>query len=125
MKQVVVGEHGRILRWDRQTKPPDPDNLRAFLEAELYRRLYRFDCKHSPQGQQVFGWHADYAQAQQWVGVIQIPGLQLEILPKIDTQFEPANCHSGNADANEGCRNDISNFPFAHPVIMESQQPRC
>lgn len=31
----------------------------------------------------IFEWHRNYAVAQQWVGVVQVPGLSVEILPKV------------------------------------------
>ena len=62
----------------------DPTDGRTYLEAPLYERLRRFDERHSGEGQEVFRWFANSFQAQQWVGVIQLPGLQLEIIPKMD-----------------------------------------
>jgi 5-methylcytosine-specific restriction enzyme subunit McrC len=86
VKRIVVGEYGRIIPRNRKGETPDGSEQQVFLEAGLYNRLYKMDQKQQKNGKQVFVWYADHAQAQQWVGVIQIPGLQVEILPKIDVR---------------------------------------
>lgn len=86
MKRFVISEHGRI--WKRPDKgltrdiPPD----RVYLDSRRYGLLQRFDRLHARSGQNIFTWYADHAKAMQWVGVIQLGRMQIEILPKIDDQ---------------------------------------
>jgi 5-methylcytosine-specific restriction enzyme subunit McrC len=56
----------------------------VYLEDYLYDRLRLFDRKRREDKGKVFEWGDGFARTTQWVGVIQIPGLQIEILPKID-----------------------------------------
>lgn len=59
---------------------------RSSLPAKVLRRLQRFDQRQASEtGKAIFDWsRADYIAAQNYVGVIEVPGLQIEILPKID-----------------------------------------
>jgi len=56
----------------------------AFLSEPLYRKLEKNEARLNASGEPVFICYKDYLKAQQWVGVIQIPGLLIEILPKVD-----------------------------------------
>ena len=58
---------------------------RAKLGAKLLRRLHAFDARHARKTDEwVFDWqYRDYIKAKNWVGVVDIPGLTLEILPKV------------------------------------------
>ena len=85
MKRILLREHGRLVRWRASTPPPPSTLARVYLDAARYDRLARFE---SAQPEAALRWHSDHARAQQWVGVIQIPGLQLEILPKIDVTHD-------------------------------------
>jgi len=70
---VRIPEFGRI--------PITPGN-RKMLE-----RLKVFDCTHARQnnGLQIFDWNnINYVSAINYVGVVHVPGLTIEILPKID-----------------------------------------
>lgn len=84
MKKIVITEYGRIVRWSRKTSPPEATERIAYLEEGLYRRLERCEQRLLRDGKPVFAWYRDYVQAQQWVGIIQVSGLQVEILPKVD-----------------------------------------
>ena len=77
MKSFVVQEHTKIVRRDGESTPP-------YLEQRLYNRLKRFDQRGRAEKDRVFSWSDRSARTTQWVGVIQVPGLQVEILPKID-----------------------------------------
>ena len=81
MKPFVIQEHTQIVRWDREGTPPS--NIK-WLEQRLYDRLKRFDQRGRAEKDRVFSWGDRSARTTQWVGVIQVPGLQVEILPKID-----------------------------------------
>jgi len=69
---LTISEFGRIPR--------------STLGSKLTGRLQRFDEQHaSRKGDWVFDWsRKDYIRARGQVGVIALPGLQIEILPKID-----------------------------------------
>lgn len=81
MRRIVIGEHAPLRRAHPGGEVPDGAPV---LQARHYDRLRRFDQKGRTEGQQVFDWRDGYARARQWVGVVQVPGLQVEILPKVD-----------------------------------------
>ncbi len=73
MKKISITEFGRIKRSE--------------INQKALKRLQKFDERHANSSHQfIFDWsHVTYLRAQNYVGVIQIPGLLIEILPKIDT----------------------------------------
>ena len=83
MKSFVIQEHTQIVRWDREGTPQSDPDIK-WLEQRLYDRLKRFDQRGRAKKDRVFSWGDRSARTTQWVGVIQVPGLQVEILPKID-----------------------------------------
>ena len=83
MKRIVVQEHTKIVRWDGEGKPSFSPDIK-WLEQRLYNRLKRFDQRGRAEKDQVFSWSDGSTRTTQWVGVIQVPGLQVEVLPKID-----------------------------------------
>ena len=82
MKRIVIGEHSRLLRGE--VPPGSSQDSVAGVGERLYDRLRRFDKRGRPESEQVFDWRDGFARTKQWVGVVQIPGLQVEILPKVD-----------------------------------------
>ena len=86
MKHITIPEYGQIVRWNHRSPTPEATERIAYLEGNLYRRLERCEQQLTRDGQPVFTWYKDYIQAQQWVGVVQVPGLQIEILPKVDNR---------------------------------------
>lgn len=74
MKQLSVTEFERIPR--------------KRLGSDLCTRLQQFDERFArSSGTTVFDWsRIAHVRARNWVGVIQIPGLQIEILPKTDAE---------------------------------------
>lgn len=86
MKRIVIPEYGQIVRWSHKNRPPGDTERIAYLEEPAYRRLEKCEHQLIRDGQPVFMFYKDYIQAQQWVGIVQIPGLQVEILPKVDTK---------------------------------------
>ena len=85
MKKITIPEHGQIIRWGGRTSPPESSERVAYLEERLFRRLEKSEKLLERNGQPVFTWYSDYLKANQWVGVVQVPGLQVEILPKVDS----------------------------------------
>lgn len=83
MRRVVIREHERLAPWDSEGAPPARPG-KQFLERRFYDRLKRFDQQQRGESERVFAWGDDVAKAQQWIGVVQVPGLEVEILPKID-----------------------------------------
>ena len=84
MRRVTLRERGRLhrVRPGRVALQVDtPDG--AWLEARLFDRLRVYD--ESREDGASFEWRTEVARAGQWVGVVQVPGLVLELLPKIDT----------------------------------------
>lgn len=59
---------------------------RSAVDKSVLRGLQRFDERQSTSsGNTVFDWSLlDVVKAKSFVGVIQIPGLQIEILPKVE-----------------------------------------
>lgn len=82
MKRLVVTEHTRIERYKLGETPKREGGV--YLESYLYDRLKLFDRKQREEKDKVFEWNDGFLRTTQWVGVVQIPGLQIEILPKID-----------------------------------------
>ncbi len=82
MIRLSVPEHTRIVRRDDRTARTVAGE--ASLPARLYDRLRRFERLSRADSERVLDWGDGFARTTQWVGVIQIPGLQLEVFPKID-----------------------------------------
>lgn len=82
MKRVTLRERGRIFRQPAGYAPPADSPDACWVEARVYERLLAFDRTRGDG--EVFDWRVDHARLKQWVGVIQVPGLTVEILPKID-----------------------------------------
>lgn len=77
MRRLVLREHGRFRRGESRGGG-------EAIEPVLYDRLRDADCRRREEEDRVFAWKDGHAQARQWVGVMQVPGLQVEILPKTD-----------------------------------------
>ena len=81
MKRITLFEHSLIARGGQ------PNIVGAIsIESRLYDRLRRFDDRRGGGADRVFDWRDGMARAQQWVGVIEVRGLQIEILPKLDAK---------------------------------------
>ena len=83
MRQLVVREHTTIIRMAGGAVVP-ASGVQAHLERSLFDRLKRFDHVERAAVDRIFAWGDGVAKTQQWVGVVQMPGLQVEILPKVD-----------------------------------------
>ena len=83
MRRLVVREHTKVFPWDEEGKPPSSSHS-SYIERRFYKRLKRFDQYGRKEADRVFSWGDDSVRTTQWVGVIQVPGLQVEVLPKVD-----------------------------------------
>lgn len=101
MLRVTVLERGRIVRGDSDSPSESVGGTPQYrvLPSQLYDRLERSEVSHEERDGKgrVIDWHRRYGIVGQWVGVIQIPGLQLEILPKTDDSLPEAG--DGYVDA--------------------------
>lgn len=86
MRPLVVREHTKVFPWDEEGKPPSSSHSSyiEYIERRFYKRLKRFDQHGRKEADRVFSWGDDSFRTTQWVGVIQVPGLQVEVLPKVD-----------------------------------------
>lgn len=91
MRQVTLRERGRLhrLRPGRDAPGPPDQPDAAWLDARHFDRLRDYDRSRADRA--VFDWGVDDARAGQWVGVVQMPGLVLELLPKIDAPPDHAD----------------------------------
>lgn len=99
MKRIVLSEYGRLHCWRGAGAAPQDTPREAWLEDRLFDRLYRLEQRLSREHGQIFKWKRHEAQPTSWVGVIQMQGLQLEIVPKIDA------VGPGEEDVEEARRN--------------------
>ncbi len=117
MKRIVIREHERIVRSD-QDGVDSGDN--QHLNSRLYDQLKRFDQRGREAKDQVFAWGDRRAWAQQWVGVIQVPGLQIEILPKVDTTESKERSQRGD-EADEARHNLLYMLAVAGDVPVRDR----
>jgi 5-methylcytosine-specific restriction enzyme subunit McrC len=85
MIHAQVCERGVLLRGQQETTL-----ARCGLPAELYDRLQAFESRRLLSGEApVFTWNWQKAVVGPYVGIIRIPGLQLELLPKLEQVGDP------------------------------------
>ena len=90
MKYLSLIEHERVwLATDGQSTGLGAEG-RQYIEERHYGRLQRFDERQSKneEGRQIFSFHSKWIKARNWVGVVQIRGLCVEVLPKIAPRRE-------------------------------------
>lgn len=86
MKPVVICEYERIYYSD-SILTPELRNGAWHVSRRLVERLRAFDEAYAikNRGRTIFDWSVRaYVKATSYVGVIQVPGLTVEILPKTD-----------------------------------------
>jgi 5-methylcytosine-specific restriction endonuclease McrBC regulatory subunit McrC len=84
VRRVAVHEYTRLYRGSADVMTGTHRGGRLYLSDVHFRRLRNYDeARAKSEHYQIFDWRRRYAIAQQWVGVIQVPGLSVEILPKI------------------------------------------
>ncbi|MFM7199235.1 MAG: McrC family protein [Myxococcota bacterium] len=83
MKPVVLVEHGQLWCEGRRNADSEDDLRNRTVTRAAFDALYRYDTSR-PESERIFEWHPQHARATQWVGVIQLPQLLIEILPKLD-----------------------------------------
>ncbi len=84
MLRVTVLERGRVLRSDSDDEGVELGTVsRRVLPQRLYDRLVRSEAAREDRGEEaVLRMRRNHCLVGPWVGVMQVPGLQLEILPK-------------------------------------------
>jgi 5-methylcytosine-specific restriction enzyme subunit McrC len=82
VKRITLRERGRLFRLRPDAEPPEGGLDAQWLDARLFDRLREYDFRRRDGA--VFAWRHEDASAGQWVGVIQLPGLVVELLPKIE-----------------------------------------
>lgn len=70
--------------------------------ARAFHALHRFDAERAGRnGRTVLDWsHPHYAKASSWVGVLSVPGLTVEILPKLDRDATESPTELAHAQRN-------------------------
>lgn len=101
---MTVLERGRLVRADSDANGVELGTpSRRVLPQRLYDRLLRSEAAREDRGEKaIFRWRRTHCLVGPWVGVMQIPGLQLEILPKTD--------ESATQDSDQEVRNIRSNL---------------
>ncbi|MEQ8272747.1 MAG: McrC family protein [Deltaproteobacteria bacterium] len=81
MRHLVINEHRRV-------------SIGPEVSREQADQLRRFDDAHAARfGGHVFDWSgAQHFSARSYVGVVEVPGLSVEILPKIDRPPSQSGC---------------------------------
>lgn len=83
MLTICLSEHESLYRWDGSGSVPDNLPYKA-IPARLFEKLYQADKYLQKSHKDIFEWRRDSVKAKQWVGVIQVDHLRIEILPKVD-----------------------------------------
>lgn len=91
---VTLTEHSLLHCVDDDLIQPKAGRI----GATLYQRLKRLDLAQRDSTQRVFSWGDGWAKATRWVGVLQVPGLTVEILPKADRGLVPGGWAEGQED---------------------------
>jgi 5-methylcytosine-specific restriction enzyme subunit McrC len=87
VRRISVIEHER-LRLGRVTAKGTDGSILSKVDFD---RLRDFDEKTArSRGATIFAWTAKEAKARQWVGVVEVKGLSIEILPKIAGHIDDA-----------------------------------
>jgi 5-methylcytosine-specific restriction enzyme subunit McrC len=104
MLRVTILERGRLVRAGSDADSAEPGTpSRRVLPQRLYDRLMRSEAAREDRGEAtVLRWRRNHCLVGPWVGVMQIPGLQLEILPKTDD--------NETRDSNQEVRDTRSNL---------------
>ena len=118
MKHLVVSEHTRI---ERRAATVSAGADGAHLDSQQYDRLRAFDRANRETRDRVFDWSDGYARTTQWVGVVQVPGVQVEILPKIDTLAGASAAADDPSAQYEARRNLLYMLSVSGDVPMRSR----
>jgi 5-methylcytosine-specific restriction enzyme subunit McrC len=84
MPHLKLFEHQKIKKGAEDCSVEYRDDT-AIVRPLYFRRLTRFDERYSAKtGKKLFKWEQDQLRTKQWVGVFNVEGLSVEILPKIE-----------------------------------------
>lgn len=108
MRKVLL-EYGRLPRSE--------------LPERLLLRLQWFDERNAQRtGACIFDWnHVRYIRALSFVGVVQVPGLTIEILPKVDTSVVDGNQPVTEATRSLAQQNLLYMLSVAHRVPLHDR----
>lgn len=85
MRTVTILERGELICGGDVLGNAPAKLSRVGLEEHLYDRLQRWEERRVERGgKPIFAWGYRKCTVGAWVGVLQIPGLRLELLPKLD-----------------------------------------
>jgi len=90
MKHLSIVEHERVRIAEEGEETGLGEDGIAYIERRHFERLRKFDEKQSKneEGKQIFTFHSKWVKARNWVGVVQVHGLCVEVLPKIAPKNE-------------------------------------
>lgn len=86
MIDIQLREYGLLRRWTETIEPPRSRLQEAWLPAPLYDRLEAWDGRRKAAA--LFDWRSGFCRTTNWVGVVDLPGVRLELLPKIAQEAE-------------------------------------
>ncbi|MFU8802654.1 MAG: McrC family protein [Bradymonadaceae bacterium] len=86
---LAIREYEKVYLGAKPTKTGSREAGRLMISPKHYKWLERFDENHADgEGRQIFDWRRRWFRPKNWVGVVQVGDLTVEILPKIDTREE-------------------------------------
>lgn len=97
MTRVSVREYERLYRGRRGEQSGDRRGERRVISKRHFQRLRRFDERQAgDEGELIFEWRRAKLWPKQWVGVVQVGDLTVEILPKIDPREPDRGASDGD-----------------------------
>lgn len=87
---LAVREYERLYRGRTGEQTGGTRGERRIISEKHFRRLRSFDERQAgDEGELLFEWRRRKLWPKQWVGVVQVGGLTVEILPKIASRTSP------------------------------------
>ncbi|QED29968.1 hypothetical protein FRD01_22575 [Microvenator marinus] len=84
MNRLTAVEYERVYLGDEDTITGERDSSgKTLIHPKHFRTLQEFDEGHAEESKQIFQWRSKYLQPKNWIGIVQVGSLIVEILPKI------------------------------------------